>query len=227
MKSISGILANVNLITNNYKLKRYIENCIVLNDGELRIDLKSSNQCDYLFKNINNENVYINLVKDSIYVYVSNKNGREELTYNKTSDGINVTFNSFRKYSNIGGLQVIQVTEEKTCYDVSGLLVSHNCHVDENTFLNGEIIDNLMYTNYDKDISDYFLDGELVRFENVNYQFYPELSRSLCYVSDFESGMFCSGDDSKLVCARYVPFIGDFSEYVSKIEKNNSKILKI
>ena len=39
--------------------------------------------------------------------------------------------------------------------------------------------------------------------------------------------MFCSGDASKIIKPRFIPFIGDFSEYKTKIEKNNSKTLKI
>ena len=67
-------------------------------DGKLYIDLRKFNQCDIAFKNTKNENVYINVVDNCIYVYVTNSFGKEEVIYEKTNDGVNVSFNSFRKF---------------------------------------------------------------------------------------------------------------------------------
>ena len=227
MEDISGILKRIDFITGNIKLRNYIENCIKLNDGKLYIDLRKFNQCDIAFKNTKNENVYINVVDNCIYVYVTNSFGKEEVIYEKTNDGVNVSFNSFRKFLNVGDLQVIRSTEEETNYDKCGKLVSHCCHVIENTYINGEVCVDLMYANYDRKINDYLIDDKLVRLESFNYHYHPELNRELCYVSDYQHGMFCSGDASKIIKPRFMPFIGDFSEYKTKIEKNNSKTLKI
>ena len=227
MEDVSGILERIDFITGNIKLREYIENCIKLNNGKLHIDLRRFNQCDIAFKNTNNDNVYINVVDNYIYVYVTNIYGNEEVTYEKNSDGVNIQFNSFRKFFDVGNLQVIKITEENTCYDSCGMLVSHNCHVNEGTYINGEVCEDLMYANYDREINDYLVGDELVRFENFDYHYHPELNRNLCYVSDYQHGMFCSGDASKIIKPRFMPFIGDFSEYKTKIEKNNSKTLKI
>ena len=227
MKVISGILKNVDLISENVKLRKYIEQCIVSNGGTLRINLCSSNQCDYGFKNVENECVYVHMSNNCIFVYVTNVFGREEVTYTKSFDGIDVSFNSFKKFLDVGNLQVVRVTEENTHYDASGILTSHQCHVNENTFLNGTTVSDLMYANYDRIINDYLIDDELIRTEEFDYHFHPELNRKICYVSDYKQGMFCSGDDSKIMSPRFMPYIGDFSKYESKIEENNSKQLKI
>lgn len=227
MKTISKILENVNFVSENVKLRKYIENCIMSNGGTLRIDLCSSNQHDYGFKNFENECVYINIKDNCIYVYSNNVFGREEVNYEKTSDGINVTFNSYKKFFDVGNVQVVKVTEEATCYDASGMLVSHQCHINENTYINEEKVTSLMYANYDRQINDYLVDDELIRTEEFDYHYHPELNRKIFYVSDYCDGMLCSGDDSKILNPRFIPFTGDFSQYESKIEENNSKKLKM
>lgn len=220
---MKDILKNLDFVTSNVKLRKYIENCIKDNGG----GLKYFNKCDYFLKNDSNDIVYINIFNDCIYVYVTNIFGREEVSYKKASDGVNIQFNSFRKFLDVGGLQVVRVTEENTCYDNCGMLISHCCEVNENTYINGEVCTELMYANYCRKISDYLIDDELVRIEEFNYNYHPELNRSLCYVSDYQYGMFCSGDDSMIINPRFIPFNKDFSEYGTKIKKNNIKSLKI
>lgn len=227
MEDISCLFRRVGFITNNVKLIKYIENCIKTNNGKLHIEFCNFNRCDYAFKNSSNDYVYVSITNNCIYVYVTNSFGKEEVIYEKTNDGVNVSFNSFRKFLNVGDLQVIRSTEEETNYDKCGKLVSHCCHVIENTYINGEIYADSMYANYDRKINDYLIDDKLVRLESFNYHYHPKLNRNLCYVSDYQHGMFCSGDASKIIKPRFMPFIGDFSEYKTKIEKNNSKTLKI
>lgn len=221
MNQIDYVLANVALVTANSKLRNYINDCIMYNKGKLRNCPSPENECNFIFKNERGERVYINILYDKIYAFVNRVDGIEELWYKKDDSGVNVSYNSSKSSCIFGNLQTIKTVIENTKYDLDGKLEIHNCHVNESTYINGEIFKELLYTNFDKDISDFIVDDELVRFENHKYDYHPELDRELCYVSDYQDGMFCSLDDVDIIKPKFVPFSGDKSSYLSKYELIN------
>ena len=223
VNQIDYVLSNVFLVTVNSKLKKFISDSIKYNKGKLRNCPTFSDECNFLFKNDRGEHVYINIVNDKVYVYVNRLNGIEEVSYCKDSDGVSVVYNSSISSCIFGNLQTINTKSENTKYDLDGNLIVHRTDINESTYINGKVFDELMYTNYDRTISDFIVSGELVRFDDYRYQFHPELNRKICYVSEYSKGMFLSGDDVNVIRPRFMPFSGDSSNYSDKLEIINKK----
>ena len=223
MNQIDIVLANVSLVTVNSKLREFIENSINYNKGKLRGCPSSSNECNFLFKNSRGERVYINIISSSVYVYVNRIDGIEEISYCRNSDGVSVSYKGCASSCIFGNLQTIKTTEEHTRYDVDGKLLVHKSDINESTYINGEVFKDLLYTNYNRSICDFISDDELVRFDNYRYDFHSELDRNLCYVSEYNDGMFASMNDTDIIKPRYIPYNGDISSYSDKLEFINKK----
>lgn len=223
MNDIENVLVNVAFVTVNSKLRNYISDCIMYNKGKLRNCPSPENECNFIFKNVRGERVYINVLFDKIYVFVNRVDGIEELCYRKDESGTSVSYNCSKSSCIFGNLQTIKTVVEDTKYDCNGKLIIHSCHVNESTYINGEIFKELLYTNFDKDINDFIVDNELVRFEKHRYDYHSELDRDLCYVSNYQDGMFCSLDDVNVVKPKFVPFSGDASVYSAKYELISKK----
>ncbi len=229
MNEIDYILSNVSLVTDNIKLKNYIKKSIIDNKGKLRINVVSSKGCNFAFKNSDNEHVYINILNNSIYVYVNNCHGYEEVNYSHDDCGKSIVFNSIMVDDDLCFENVVNILEEIN-YDLNNVMVSHKCYERKETLMNGEYVKNLLCSNYDMYTEDYIIDGEIFRVQDLNYHYLSDMNRRQYYVSDYKDGMLSSGNSKKCIEPRFVSFHGDVSNYESKInviKRKNAQKQKI
>jgi hypothetical protein len=95
-------------------------------------------------------------------------------------------------------------------------------HIEKNTCLNGLIMKKLMGTNYDRYIKQCVVGNEIVKIDEMNYHYIPEVNSRKCYVSEYQNGIFCSVNENEYKLPLYSEVKGDFSNYefgIRKVEK--------
>ena len=224
MDSMDLILSKISLVTSNVKLKDYIQEKIISNNGSLGVCTESN----FCFKNSLGEYVYININDSNIYVYVSTCDSYEEVSYVNNSDGVFIDYNK-NSVNNDYCYKTIKNINEKTVYGLNGVMISHKVNEDNSAFIGNEFAEKLICSNYSKSVEDYIVDDEIVRFEECSHYFKPYLGYKLCFVSNYKDGMFCSGNDSLALTPNFVSFVGDTSDYenkISKIKRKNAQKVK-
>lgn len=222
------IISKIKEVTNNYALLKYTANSIRKNNGVLGIKHISDDKCDFGFKNEEESYLYINIDNDKIYIYNNNLNYREEVIYDKSYDGISIEFfGNYRKYGERGIVELEKV-EEKSYYDSNKKFIKSETHIEKNTCLNGLIMKRLMGTNYDRYIKqcvvkDEFKNDEIVKIDEMNYHYIPEVNSRKCYVGEYRNGMFCSVNEDTYELPSYAEVKGDFSDYEYKIRSVEKK----
>lgn len=99
-------------------------------------------------------------------------------------------------------------------------------HIEKNTCLNGIIMKRLMGTNYDRYIKQCVVGNEIVKIDEMNYHYIPEVNSRKCYVSEYRNGILGSVNENDFQLPLYSEVIGDFSNYefkIRSIEKNNAQ----
>ena len=222
------IVDKIKQVTNNHALIKYIGNSIRKINGILKINSINDDKCDFGFKNQEGSYIYINIDIDNnkIYVYNNNLNCREEVIYDNTYNGVKVQF--FGNYRIFGdcGLVVLKNIEEESFYDYNKKFIMSNTHIQHNTCLNGVIMKKLMGTNYDQYVNQCVVGSDIVKIEEFDYRYIPEVNTRKCYVSEYRNGIFSSVNEKNFELPLYKEIIGDFSNYEFKmrsIEKNNAQ----
>ena len=218
-----AIISKIKNVTNNKALIKYICNGIKKNNGNLVINVDKDNRYDFGFKNQEGSHFYINIDNNKIYIYNDNLNCREEVIYNNTYDEISVEFyGNYRIYGDCG-LVILKKVEEKSLYDYNKKLIFSDAHFEHNTCLNGVIMKKLMGTNFDKHIKQCVVGNEIVKIEEMNYHYIPEVNTRKCFVSEYENGIYGSVNEDEFKLPLYKEVIGDFSNYEFKIKSIEKK----
>lgn len=217
------IISKIKEVTSNCALLKYTANSIRKNNGVLGIKHISDDKCDFGFKNEENSYLYINIDNDRIYIYNNNLNYREEVIYEKSYDGIKIEFfGNYRKYGERGIVELEKI-EEESYYDNNKKFIMSDTHIEKNTCLNGIIMKRLMGTNYDRYIKQCVVKNEIVKIDEMNYHYIPEVNSRKCYTSEYRNGMFCSVNEDTYELPLYDEVIGDFSDYEYKIKSVEKK----
>ena len=220
------IVSKVKEVTNNVALIKYIENGIKKVDGNLRINVIKSDRCDFGFKNQCGDHFYININCDKVYVYNNTLNFREEVIYDKKQDGIQIEFYGNYRIVDDCGLVILKKIEEESFYDSNKKFVFSNSHVEQNTCLDGNIMKRLMGTNYDLDTKQCVVGDQIVKVQDINYHYIPEMNSKKCFISEYRNGILCSVNEEEYSLPLYSQVNGDFSDYEYKIKsigKNNAQ----
>ena len=221
-----AIISKIKEVTNNRILIKYVQNGIRKINGTLKSSHINYDGCDFGFKNIEGSYIYINIDSDRVYVYSNNLNFREEVIYEKSFDGVKIQF--FGNYRIFGERGIVQLKniEEESLYDRNNKFIMSNTHIEHNTCLNGIIMKRLMGTNFDQHIKQCVVGDDIVKIEEFNYHYIPEVNTRKCYVSEYRNGMYCSVNEDVFELPLYSQVNGDFSDYefkIKSIEKKNAQ----
>ena len=222
------IISKIKEVTSNCALLKYTANSIRKNNGVLGVKHISDDKCDFGFKNEEESYLYINIDNDKIYIYNNNLNYREEVIYDKSYDGIKIGFfGNYRKYGEHGIVELEKI-EEESYYDSNKKFIMSETHIEKNTCLNGIIMKKFMGTNYDRYIKqcvvkDEFKNDAIVKIDEMNYHYIPEVNSRKCYVGEYRNGMFCSVNEDTYELPLYAEVKGDFSDYEYKIRSVEKK----
>lgn len=217
------IVSKIKEVTNNCVLIKYVENSIRKNNGNLKINIIKDNKCDFGYKNVEDSHFYVNIDGSKIYIYNNNLNFREEIIYDKSSEGIKIQFyGNYRTYGDCG-LVVLKNVEEESFYDYNKKFIMSNTNIEHNTCLNGVFMKRLMGTNYDQNIKQFVIGDEIVKIDDKKYHYIPEINSRKCYVSEYRDGLFCSVNEDIYELPLYAEVIGDFRDYEFKIKSVEKK----
>ncbi len=217
------IISKIKEVTNNYALLKYTANSIRKNNGILVVKNITDNKCEFGFKNEDDSDLHIKINNSKIYIKNNNLNYREKITYEKSHDGIKIEFfGNYRKYGERGIVELEKI-EEESYYDNNKKFIMSDTHIEKNTCLNGIIMKRLMGTNYDRYIKQCVVKNEIVKIDEMNYHYIPEVNSRKCYTSEYRNGMFCSVNEDTYELPLYDEVIGDFSDYEYKIKSVEKK----
>lgn len=220
------IISKIKEVTNNRALLKYVANSIKKINGNLGVNNIEDDKCDFGYKNEEGSYLYVNIDGSKIYIYNNNLNLREEIIYDKSYDGIKIKFyGNYRKYGECGIVELEKI-EEESYYDNNKKFIMSDTHIEKNTCLNGIIMKKLMGTNYDRYIKQCVVGNEIVKIDEMNYHYIPEVNSRKCYVSEYRNGILGSVNENDFQLPLYSEVIGDFSNYefkIRSIEKNNAQ----
>jgi len=219
---LDNIISEVQKVTNNSALIKYIHNGIRKINGNLVGSYIDYGKCNFAFKNEDDSYIYINIEDDKVYVFYNNLNFREEVIYEKSFDDVKIQFfGNYRKYGERGIIELEKI-EEESYYDSNKKFIKSESHIEKSTCLNGIIMKRLMGTNYDRYIKQCVVGNEIVKIDEMNYHYIPEVNSRKCYVSEYQNGIFCSVNENEYKLPLYSEVKGDFSNYefgIRKVEK--------
>lgn len=220
------IISKIKEVTNNRALLMYIINSIRKNNGILVVKNITDNKCEFGFKNEDDSDLHIKINNSKIYIKNNNLNYREKITYEKSHDETKIKFlGNYRKYGECGIVELEKI-EEESYYDNNKKFIMSDTHIEKNTCLNGIIMKKLMGTNYDQYIKQCVVGNEIVKIDEMNYHYIPEVNSRKCYVSEYRNGILGSVNENDFQLPLYSEVIGDFSNYefkIRSIEKNNAQ----
>ena len=219
---LDNIISEVKSVTNNCALIKYVQNGIRKINGNLVGSYIDYNKSNFAFKNEEDSYIYINIEDDKVYVFYNNLNFREEVIYEKLLDGFKIQFfGNYRTYGERGIIELEKI-EEESLYDSNHKFVMSDTHIEKNTCLNGLIMKRLMGTNYDRYVKQCVIGNEIVKIDEFNYHYIPEVNSRKCYISDYQNGIFCSVNENEYRLPLYSEVTDDFSNYefgIRKVEK--------
>ena len=213
------ILSKVREVTSNVALIKYIENGIKKVDGYLRINVIKPHKCDFGFKNQYEDYFNINIDNGKIYVSSSILNLREKVIYDKNQEGIQIEFYGNYRFFDDSGLVILKNIEEKSYYDSNKKFIMSNAHIEKTSLKDGNVVKKFMGTNCDIDVKQCVVGDEIVKIEDINYHYIPEMNSKKCFVSEYRNGMYCSVNEDTYVDPLYSEVSNDLSSYEFKIKE--------
>ena len=207
----------LNSISNNVMINNLINDLINCNGV-------TNFFCDnntYAFKNGKGEYVCVFINSNDIYVRNNFDGNNHEINYHLNFDGsvdINISIYSKIQYPNCCNNRIVECIIR---YDSNGNLVLNRKTM--TSYLSSDDVDmnnslrNSLFENFREIISDYLIDGNIVRERVTNYFDQPDLVKKRYYCSQYEVGMFGSGDSSKYVKPSFYEIsVDEFNEICRK-----------
>ena len=190
-------------ISNNVMINNLINDLINYN-GVTNFFCDNNN---YAFKNEKGEYVYIFISPDNVYVKNNLDGNDHELNYHLNSNNsvdIDITIYSKVECPNYDENRTVECLIK---YDSNGDLILNR--KSSTSYLSSDDVDmnnqlrDYLYENYRVVTSDYLIDGNIVREKVTNYFNKPDLDSKEYYYSEYEVGMFGSGDASKYIKPKF------------------------